>query len=86
MQFLFSNFEVEITESFFCRRRKKRIVQKEEIANIMFDYHQGKHSTSYSLHIMFKNGEQNNYFEHSSCFTSHEVEYFNNEVRRLLDN
>ena len=86
LQLLFSNFEVEITEKFVCRK-KKQIVQKEEIDDIKFVYyHHRRKGTIYNLHITFKNGEIKKYFKYSPHFTSYEVEYFNDEVRRLLDN
>ena len=88
IKFVFTNSFVEITVSYSCHK-KKQIVQKEEIANIIFEYKERKKGVYHALHIMFKNGIQNDYFSFSSnppCFTFYEINYFNNEVKRLLKN
>ena len=88
VKFVFSNSVVEIIVSRTCRKNRQ-IAQKEEIANIIFDYIETPKGVYQSLHIMFKNGIQNDYFGCKSnppCFTKYEVEYFNNEVKRLLQN
>ena len=84
----FSNGMVEITESSVCRKNKK-IVDKHEIANILFEYTAAGKGVYQSLHIIYNNGIQKNYFGCTSnppCFTKYEVDYFNNEVKRLLEN
>ena len=72
----FSNTMVEIIELSVCREKKRHIVHKDEIANINFEYNE-------SLHIIFSNGTQNDYFS-TNYYTKYEIEYFNNEVERLL--
>ena len=84
----FSNGMVEITESSVCRKNKK-VVDKREIANILFEYTAAGRGVHQSLHIIYNNGIQNDYFGNTSnppCFTKYEVDYFNNEVKRLLEN
>ena len=85
---------VEITVFSVCRK-KNRIIEKSEIANIIFEYidnkknKRNKDGAYHSLHIMFKNGIQEDYFSFNSsppCFTKYEVDYFNNEIKRLLQN
>ena len=78
----FSNTSVEIIELSVCRE-KRQIVHKDEIANIIFEYNEGQEGGHQTLYIMFSNGTNNNYFG-SNCFTKEEIEYFNNEVKRLL--
>jgi hypothetical protein len=88
VQFVFSNPLVEIIRLSLCKK-KIQAVHKEEIANIIFDYNEAPNGTYQSLHIMFKNGNQSDYFgcsSNPSCFTKYEIEYFNNEVKRLLNN
>ena len=88
VKFTFSNPMVEITVFSVCRK-KNRIIEKSEIANIIFEYNENQRGAYHSLHIMFRNGNQDDYFSFSSsphCFTKYEVEYFNNEVKRLLQN
>ena len=92
VKFTFSNPMVEITVFSVCRKKNK-IIEKSEIANIIFEYidnkknNRNKDGAYHSLHIMFKNGIQEDYFSFSSsppCFTKYEVDYFNNEIKRLL--
>ena len=79
----FSNPMVEIMVLSVCRK-KRQIVHKDEIANIIFEYNEGQEGGHQTLYIMFSNGTQNDYFWCSN-FTKYEMEYFNNEVKRLLD-
>ena len=72
-------------------RKRKQIIEKSEIANIIFEHSErqigGRKRIFQSLHIMFKNGIQNDYFNFSSnppCFTKYEVDYFNNEVKKII--
>ena len=94
VKFTFSHPMVEITVFSVCRKKNK-IIEKSEIANIIFEYidnkknNRNKDGAYHSLHIMFKNGIQEDYFSFSSsppCFTKFEVDYFNNEIKRLLQN
>ena len=88
VKFTFSKPLVDITISSMCKK-KTQIVQMNEIANIIFDYNESRRGAYHVLHIIFKNGVQNNYFSFRSnppCFTKYEIEYFNNEVKRLLEN
>ena len=77
-----------ITSSLFTS--KSKIVNISEIGNIIFEYevsHTSKKSIYQSLHIMYTNGEQTDYFGFRSsppCFTKYEVDYFNNEIKKLL--
>ena len=82
----FSYPMVEIIVLSVCRKRRQT-VHKDEIANIIFEYNEAQKGAYQSLHIMFSNGTQNDYFGFTSsppCFTKYETEYFNNEVKRLL--
>ena len=79
-----------ITSSLF--KTNKKISNISEIANIIFEYdgsnNSGNGSIYQSLHIMYTNGEQKDYFGFSStppCFTRYEVDYFNNEIKKLLN-
>ena len=89
VKFIFSNPMVEIIASSLCSKKNK-IVEKSEIANIILEYNNIRQNRVYqSLHIMFKNGLENDYFGFTSnppCFTKYEVDYFNNEIKRLLNN
>ena len=77
-----------ITSSLFTSNKK--IVNISEIGNIIFEYevsNTSKKSIYQSLHIMYTNGEQTDYFGFRSsppCFTKEEVDYFNNEIKKLL--
>ena len=80
-----------ITSTLFTSNRK--IVNISEIGNIIFEYtgntlHSSKKRSIYqSLHIMCTNGEQTDYFGFNTsppCFTKYEVDYFNNEIKKLL--
>ena len=87
VKFTFSKPLVDITISTLCRQ-KKQIVQMDEIANIIFDYHEKGRKVHQELNIIFKNGTQYRYFNFNSsppCYTKYEIEYFNNEVKRLLE-
>ena len=87
VKFTFSKPLVDITVSTACRQ-KKQIVQMDEIANIIFDYYENGRKVHQVLNIVFKNGSQYSYFNFNSsppCFTKYEIEYFNNEVKRLLE-
>ena len=88
VKFTFSNPMVEITSSTMCRR-KAEILEKTEIANIVFEYIHSQKGVYQSLHVMYKNGVQNDYFGFKSnppCFTKYEIDYFNDEIKRLLNN
>ena len=85
--FKFSNEMVEITAFTLCKKRTK-MVNKYELTNIIFEYSPRQKGVYHSLHILYNNGIQNNYFSFSSnppCFTKYEVDYFNMEIKRLLD-
>jgi len=91
IKFVVSYPMIEIIASSMCRTNKK-IVNISEIANIIFEYDCSKYNPNdsgiyQSLHIMYTNGEQKDYFGFTStppCFTEYEVDYFNNEIRNLL--
>ena len=87
IKFVVSYPMIEIIASSMCITNKK-IVNISEIGNIIFEYEGSKNNSIYqSLHIMYTNGEQKNYFGFTSyppCFTEYEVDYFNNEIRNLL--
>ena len=87
IKFVVSYPMIEIIASSMCITNKK-IVNISEIGNIIFEYEGSKNNSIYqSLHIMYTNGEQTDYFGFSSkppCFTKYEVNYFNNEIRNLL--
>ena len=88
VQLVFTQPLVEIIVSSLCKKRRQT-VNKEEIANIIFDYTPGGKGVYTSLHIMFKNGNQSDYFgcrSNPPCFTKEEIDYFNHEVKRLLGN
>ena len=88
VKFTFIYSTVEIITSSVCWSKKK-IVDIKEIADIYFEYTQKGRGVYHSLHIRFKNGIENSYFNLNSrppCFTKYEVDYFNNEVKRLLEN
>ena len=87
VKFIFSDPMLEINVSSVLRK-KKRIVNKNEIANIIFEYSTKKKGAYHSLHIMFNNGIQENYFSCSCnppCFTKDEIDYFNNEMKNHLE-
>ena len=78
-----------ITSSLFTS--KSKIVNISEIGNIIFEYkfsYTKKRGGIYqSLHIMYTNGEQTDYFGFNTsppCFTQYEVDYFNKEIKKLL--
>ena len=77
-----------ITSSMF--KTNKKILNISEIGNIIFEYasnNSSKGGIYQSLHIMYTNGEQTDYFGFTStppCFIRYEVEYFNNEIKKLL--
>ena len=89
IKFVVSYPMLEIIASSMLKTNKK-IVSISEIENIFFEYEDSKNNNSgiyQSLHIMYTNGEQKNYFGFNSsppCFTKYEVDYFNNEIRNLL--
>ena len=89
IKFVVSYPMIEIINSSICKNNKK-IVNISEIANITFEYEVSntrKKSIYQSLHIMYTNGEQTDYFGFRSsppCFTKEEVDYFNNEMKKLL--
>ena len=89
IKFVVSYPMIEIINSSMCKNNKK-IVNISEIANITFEYEVSntrKKSIYQSLHIMYTNGEQTDYFGFRSsppCFTKEEVDYFNNEMKKLL--
>ena len=87
IKFVVSYPMIEIIASSMCITNKK-IVNISEIGNIIFEYEGSKNNSIYqSLHIMYTNGEQTDYFGFTSyppCFTEYEVDYFNNEIRNLL--
>ena len=88
VKFTFSNRMVEITSSTMCSRKTK-ILEKTEITNIIFEYNDIQKGVYQSLHIMYKNGVQNDYFgfkKNLPCFTKYEINYFNKEIKRLLNN
>jgi hypothetical protein len=88
VQLIFSYPLVEIIVSSLFKKRRQN-VNKEEIANIIFDYTPSGRGVYTSLHIIFKNGNQSDYFgcrSNPPCFTKEEIDYFNNEVKRLLGN
>ena len=78
---------VEITVSKMCGT-KKQFVEKREITEIFFEYTETEKKGTYqALHIKFNNGIENIYFKLKSrppCFTKNEVDYFNNEMKKLL--
>ena len=90
IKFVVSYPMIEIITSSMCKTNKK-IVNISEIGNIIFEYDDSKYNSNgiyQSLHIMYTNGEQTNYFGFNSsppCFTKYEVDYFNNEIRNLLN-
>ena len=77
----------EIIASSMCITDKK-VVSISEIENIIFEYRVCNGNSIYqSLHIIYTNGEQKNYFGFQTsppCFTEYEVVYFNNEIKKLL--
>ena len=90
VKFVVSYPMIEIITSSMLKTNKK-IVNISEIGNIIFEYDasniSGRGSIYQSLHIMYTNGEQTDYFGFSStppCFTRYEVDYFNNEIKKLL--
>ena len=89
IKFVVSYPMIEIIASSMCRTNKK-IVNISEIANIIFEYEGSTNNNGgiyQSLHIMYTNGEQKDYFGFTStppCFTKYEVDYFNNEIKKLL--
>ena len=89
VKFVVSYPMIEIINSSLFKTNKK-IVNISEIGNVIFEYEVSGNSNSgiyQSLHIMYTNGEQKDYFGFTStppCFTKYEVEYFNNEIRKLL--
>ena len=89
IKFVVSYPMIEIINSSMCKNNRK-IVNISEIANITFEYEVSntrKKSIYQSLHIMYTNGEQTDYFGFRSsppCFTKEEVDYFNNEMKKLL--
>jgi len=89
IKFVVSYPMIEIIASSMCRTNKK-IVNISEIANIIFEYEGSTNNNGgiyQSLHIMYTNGEQKDYFGFTStppCFTKFEVDYFNNEIKKLL--
>ena len=88
VKFTFSHPVVEITTSSMCRT-KNQIFEKSEISEIFFEYTEKRDGIFEALHIKFNNGIENIYFKISSrppCFTKNEVDYFNNEIKKLLNN
>ena len=89
IKFVVSYPMIEIINSSMCKNNRK-IVNISEIANITFEYEVSntrKKSIYQSLHIIYTNGEQTDYFGFRSsppCFTKEEVDYFNNEMKKLL--
>ena len=89
VKFVASYPMIEIITSTMCKSNNK-IVNISEIENIIFEYKESntkKKSIYQSLHIMYTNGEQTDYFGFRSsppCFTKYEVDYFNYEIRKLL--
>jgi len=89
IKFVVSYPMIEIIDSSMCKTNKK-VVNISEIRSIIFEYGASDNSDGgiyQSLQIMYTNGEQTNYFGFTSsppCFTQYEVEYFNNEIQKLL--
>ena len=86
IKFVVSYPMIEIIVSSMCITNKK-VVSISEIENIIFEYKDKINYIYQSLHIMYTNGEQKNYFGFNTsppCFTEYEVVYFNNEIKKLL--
>ena len=88
VKFTFSHPMVEIISSSMCKK-KRLFVEKMEISEIFFEYTETnkKKGIYQALHIKFNNGNENTYFKIKSnppCFTKYEVNYFNNEMKKLL--
>ena len=87
VKFTFSHPMVEIISSSMCKK-KRLFVEKMEISEIFFEYTETNKKGIYqALHIKFNNGNENTYFKIKSnppCFTKYEVNYFNNEMKKLL--
>jgi len=90
IKFVVSYPMIEISASSMCKT-DKNIINISEIENIIFEYKESNTTSRkgvyHSLNIKYINGEQTNYFGFRSsppCFTKQEVEYFNNEIKKLL--
>ena len=88
VKFTFSLPMVEITTSSMCIT-KTQIVEKSEISDIFFEYTEKQNGIYEALHIKYNSGIENTYFNISSrppCFIKDEVDYFNHEIKKLLNN
>ena len=88
VKFTFIYSTVEIITSSMCWS-KKQIVDIKEISDIYFEYTQRGRGAYHSLHIKFKNGIENSYFNIESrppCFAKFEVDLFNNGMKNHLHN
>ena len=86
VKFTFTYPKVEITASSACWSRKQ-IVDIKDISTIYFEYYQKGSGVYQALHIIFKNGNENSYFNFNSrppCFTKIEVDFFNEEMKKNL--
>ena len=87
VKFIFSYPMIEIITKSMLKTNSMN-VHKSEIANIIFEYNQTNSGTYQQLHILFKNGNQNNYFGFTTnppCFTKYEIDYFNNEMNKFFN-
>ena len=88
IKFVVSYPMIEIIASSMCLTNKK-VVSISEIENIIFEYRAPNNGNGIYqiLRIIYTNGERKNYFGFNSsppCFTEYEVDYFNNEIKKLL--
>ena len=82
VKFTFSHPMVEISVSSVLKIKKK-FVEKKEISEIFIEYTEKPKGIYQALHVKFKDGIESIYFG-SEFFTKNEIDYFNNEIKKLL--